>query len=94
LIECKTMRMRGHAIHDNMAYVPAELLAQWAARDPILRVENYLRERGLVDDEGLLALQARIKAEIDQAQADAENAPYPDPSTLTIGVYSSTNQKL
>jgi TPP-dependent pyruvate/acetoin dehydrogenase alpha subunit len=87
LIECKTMRMRGHAIHDNMAYVPAELLAQWAARDPILRLENYLRERGLVDDERLLALQARIEAEIDQAQAAAENAPYPDPSTLTIGVY-------
>ena len=90
LIECKTMRMRGHAIHDNMAYVPAELLAQWAARDPILRLENDLRERGLLDDVRLEALQARIEAEIGEAQAYAEHSPYPDPSTLTVGVYGET----
>jgi TPP-dependent pyruvate/acetoin dehydrogenase alpha subunit len=87
LIECKTMRMRGHAIHDNMAYVPQELLAQWAERDPIMRLENHLRERGLVDDAGLDAVQARIQAEIDEAQRYAENSPYPDPATLTTGVY-------
>jgi TPP-dependent pyruvate/acetoin dehydrogenase alpha subunit len=89
LVECKTMRMRGHAIHDNMAYVPQELLAEWAARDPILRLESDLRERGLVDEAGLAAVQARIDAEIDEAQAYAENSPYPDPSTLTTGVYGS-----
>jgi TPP-dependent pyruvate/acetoin dehydrogenase alpha subunit len=89
LIECETMRMRGHAIHDNMAYVPQELLVQWAARDPILRLEIDLRERGLVDEAGLAAIQARIEAEIDEAQAYAESSPYPDPSTLTDGVYAS-----
>ncbi len=92
LVECETMRMRGHAIHDNMAYVPEELLARWAARDPILRLENYLRERGLADDARLEALRARIETEIDEAQAYAENSPYPDPSTLTDGVYGSTNE--
>ena len=35
LIESKTMRMLGHAIHDGAEYVPAELLAEWEARDPI-----------------------------------------------------------
>ena len=38
LIEAKTMRMRGHAIHDSADYVPSELLAEWEARDP---VETY-----------------------------------------------------
>lgn len=92
LIECETMRMRGHAIHDNMAYVPQELLARWAARDPILRLESLLRHLGLVDDAGLAAVQARVEAEIDEAQAYAENSPYPDPSTLTNGVYSSASE--
>lgn len=87
-IECKTMRMRGHAIHDNMAYVPKELLAEWEARDPIARIEHVLRSRGLLDDAKLAALLARIEAELDEAQAFAEASPYPDPATMTDGVYA------
>lgn len=89
LIECKTMRMRGHAIHDNQAYVPPELLAEWEQRDPIARHEALLRERGLLDDAGLAELLARIEAELDEAQAFAESSPYPDPDSVTDGVYAS-----
>jgi TPP-dependent pyruvate/acetoin dehydrogenase alpha subunit len=88
LIECKTMRMRGHAIHDNMAYVPRALLDDWARRDPIARFEAALREQGLLDDEWLAELQARVAAEIDDAQRYAEDSPYPDPATLEVGVYA------
>ncbi|MEI7770277.1 MAG: thiamine pyrophosphate-dependent dehydrogenase E1 component subunit alpha, partial [Chloroflexales bacterium] len=88
LIECKTMRMRGHAIHDNMAYVPKELLAEWAHRDPIALLEEHMRGLGLLDDAGLSTLLARIEAEIDAAQAFAEESPYPDPATLRDGVYA------
>lgn len=87
LIECKTMRMRGHAVHDNMAYVPRELLEEWAARDPIRRFEQQLRDRGLLDDAMLADLEARIESEVDDAQAFAEQSPYPDPATVTVGVY-------
>lgn len=88
LIECKTMRMRGHAIHDNMAYVPKALLEEWQARDPIARFETALREMGLLDEARLAALHARVEAEIDDAVAFAENAPLPDPATVTEGVYA------
>lgn len=88
LIECKTMRMRGHAIHDNMAYVPRELLEEWAQRDPIMRFEAALRERNILDDAKLAEIQARIDAEVDDAQQFAEASPYPDPSTLEVGVYA------
>ena len=89
LIECKTMRMRGHAIHDNQAYVPKELLEEWARRDPIERLEVHMRERGLLDDERLHALLAQIEAELDEAQAYAEASPYPEPESVTDGVYAS-----
>jgi pyruvate dehydrogenase E1 component alpha subunit len=88
LIECKTMRMRGHAIHDNMAYVPRELLEEWTRRDPVMRFEAALRERELLDDAQLAEIQARVAAEIDDAQRFAENSPYPDPATLEVGVYA------
>jgi TPP-dependent pyruvate/acetoin dehydrogenase alpha subunit len=82
------MRMRGHAIHDNMAYVPRELLEAWERRDPIAHLEAHMRERGLLDDAGLGALLARIEAELDEAQAYAEASPYPEPATVTDGVYA------
>ncbi len=89
LIECKTMRMRGHAIHDNMAYVPKELIEEWSARDPLIRFEQCLRERGLLDDKTLADLQERIEGEIDDALQYAENSPYPDGSAVRDGVYAS-----
>jgi pyruvate dehydrogenase E1 component alpha subunit len=88
LVECKTMRMRGHAIHDNMAYVPPALLEEWRRRDPLMRFEQALRDQGLLDDAALADLQARIEAEIDAAQSYAERCPYPDPATVTEGVFA------
>ncbi|MBX0326531.1 thiamine pyrophosphate-dependent dehydrogenase E1 component subunit alpha [Oscillochloris sp. ZM17-4] len=88
LIECKTMRMRGHAIHDNMAYVPRDLLAEWERRDPIMLLETHMRGMGLLDDAGLAALLAQIEAELDEAQAFAEASPYPDGASVRDGVYA------
>jgi TPP-dependent pyruvate/acetoin dehydrogenase alpha subunit len=88
LIECKTFRMRGHAIHDNQAYVPQELIAEWAARDPIARLEATLREHGLLDDAGLAAIEAKVQAIVDDALEFAERSPTPDPATLADDLYA------
>ncbi|MBL8046778.1 MAG: thiamine pyrophosphate-dependent dehydrogenase E1 component subunit alpha [Anaerolineales bacterium] len=91
LIECKTFRMRGHAVHDNQAYVPKELIAEWAKRDPILRFEQYLAERRLLSEQLRMETQARVDAAIDDAVAYAEASPLPDPATLTERVYAESN---
>ncbi len=83
LIEAVTMRMHGHAAHDDMKYVPKEQVEEWRKRDPIERQETRLREAG-VDVE---ALRAEIKAEIDAATEEALAAPMPDPSTAREGVF-------
>ena len=44
LIECVTLRMEGHAVHDDAFYVPKELFEEWAKRDPIERFRTWLRE--------------------------------------------------
>ena len=43
LIEAVTMRMHGHAAHDDMKYVPKEQVEEWRKRDPIERQEARLR---------------------------------------------------
>jgi pyruvate dehydrogenase E1 component alpha subunit len=83
LIEAVTMRMHGHAAHDDMKYVPKEQVEEWRKRDPIDRQETRLREAGVDVD----ALRAEIKAEIDAATADALASPMPDAATAADGVF-------
>src|SRR5467141_2478998 len=52
LIECQTLRMEGHAVHDDAFYVPKEMFEEYGKRDPIERFRGWLREHaGLTDEE-------------------------------------------
>src|SRR5919199_584934 len=46
LLELVTLRMEGHAVHDDAFYVPRELLESWGRKDPIERYRRFLRENG------------------------------------------------
>ena len=83
LIEAVTMRMHGHAAHDDMKYVPKEQVEEWRKRDPIERQEIRLRDLGVDID----ALRAEVKASIDEAAEEALSGPMPDPSTAVDGVF-------
>ncbi|MBV9804497.1 MAG: thiamine pyrophosphate-dependent dehydrogenase E1 component subunit alpha, partial [Solirubrobacterales bacterium] len=83
LIEAVTMRMHGHAAHDDMKYVPKEQVEEWRKRDPIERQEERLRSAGVDVD----ALRSEIKAEIDTAAEAALGSPMPDPGSATDGVF-------
>src|SRR5947207_5653135 len=50
LIECQTLRMEGHAVHDDAFYVPRELFERWAARHPIERYRSWMREQVEITD--------------------------------------------
>ena len=83
LIEAVTMRMHGHAAHDDMKYVPKEQVEEWRKRDPVERQEKRLRSLG-VDVE---AVRAEVQAEIDAATEEALAAPMPDPASADGGVF-------
>lgn len=89
LIECKTFRMTGHSAHDAAHYVPAGMFEEWGKLDPIVRLENRMLENGWVDRAELDAIRSGILKEIDDAVAWADQCPYPDPATLTEGVYET-----
>jgi TPP-dependent pyruvate/acetoin dehydrogenase alpha subunit len=83
LIEAVTMRMHGHAAHDDMKYVPIEQVEEWRKRDPIDRQEARLREAG-VDIDGL---REEVRAEIDAAAQDALESPMPEPESAFEDVF-------
>jgi pyruvate dehydrogenase E1 component alpha subunit len=88
LIEAVTMRMHGHAAHDDMRYVPRELLDEWEARDPIRRYEERLH----ADD--VEAIRASVKEELDRETEWALAQPMPEPSAATAGVFADGDPEL
>jgi TPP-dependent pyruvate/acetoin dehydrogenase alpha subunit len=88
LIECQTLRMEGHAVHDDAFYVPKELFERWAERDPIERYRAWLRDHGTLDDETEEEITTGVKRQLSEALERAEASPLPDPSTLLDGVYA------
>lgn len=75
LIECKTFRMRGHEEASGTKYVPKELMAHWAKKDPVENYERYLIEQGLITEEEIQDLRKQIKKEIESGLEIAYNTP-------------------
>jgi TPP-dependent pyruvate/acetoin dehydrogenase alpha subunit len=88
LIECRTLRVRGHSEADKFSYVPKALLEEWAARDPIATFEERLRAWGALGAEIDEAMQVRIAQEVEDGLAWAEASPEPDPAAVADGVYA------
>ncbi|MDR3700473.1 MAG: thiamine pyrophosphate-dependent dehydrogenase E1 component subunit alpha [Candidatus Sulfopaludibacter sp.] len=89
LLECKTFRMTGHSAHDAAHYVPQGLFDEWGKLDPITQLEAKMVKNGWADQEELDRVHSRVRSEVDEAVAWAEQSPYPDPSTLLDGVYEN-----
>jgi len=101
LIHIETMRGCGHAHHhDDLylgapsgqppGYVDRELLAYWEAKDPIDIARTDLSARG-VNEEEIEAINAAAEEEIEQARRIVEAMPWPDPESVTRGVFSFTD---
>jgi len=89
LIECQTLRMEGHAVHDDAFYVPKELFERWAERDPIERYRSWLREHADLTHEEEDEIGVQVKKLLNEALQRAEESPLPDPATLRDGVYAT-----
>jgi pyruvate dehydrogenase E1 component alpha subunit/2-oxoisovalerate dehydrogenase E1 component alpha subunit len=87
LIEANTMRMRGHAEHDDMKYVPLDLLEAWAKRDPIARYERRLLDSARATQKDLDEVAAGLETQLAEDLAWAEASPFPAPESGLDGVY-------
>lgn len=88
LIEAKTMRMKGHAEHDDARYVPRAMLEAWRKKDPILRYEKYLAGKKLMTAKEKEAIEARLEQEIRDDVGFAEASPLPPPGDASRPVWA------
>ena len=76
LIEAQTFRMRGHEEASGTAYVPKDMMTEWAKKDPITRLEQYLRQNFDYTDQQFFNHTKRLKeffkADLDKALKSKE----------------------
>jgi 2-oxoisovalerate dehydrogenase E1 component alpha subunit len=95
LIEAVTYRLEAHTNADDAArYRDSAEVEAWLGRDPVRRLETYLRDRGLLGDADL----ARIAAEAKQRAAELRDAvageSASDPAQLFAHVYAQPSRSL
>src|SRR5437899_5544952 len=89
MIESMTLRMEGHAVHDDAFYVPKVMFEKWAESDPLERYRTWLRENAAMTDGEEDEISTGVKKLLNDALTRAEESPQPDPGDLLNGVYAT-----
>ncbi|HEY8346465.1 MAG TPA: thiamine pyrophosphate-dependent dehydrogenase E1 component subunit alpha [Symbiobacteriaceae bacterium] len=89
LLELRVPRLQPHTCDDNHhRYRSAAELHSLPARDPVVRVREYLLKQGLLTPSAEAEMEEAIAAELDQAEAAARAAPLPRPDEALRPVYA------
>jgi len=81
LIEAKTYRPVPHSSDDDdRSYRSREEVEKWKKRDPLSSFQSLLLQRGTLTPEIASEFESRARAQVEEAVAFSEAAPYPDPS--------------
>lgn len=87
-VEIRTYRFRAHSMFDAELYRDSAEVEAWKTRGPIHTYSARLKAQGLLDEDGFLALDARVADEVQQAVDYAEASALEDVGDLLRDVYT------
>jgi len=81
MVVATLLRLCGHGEHDDASYIDPKLKASPAGRDCLKVAEEHLLRQKWADATALAALRGEIVREIEEAVAQVQREPAPDPFT-------------
>jgi TPP-dependent pyruvate/acetoin dehydrogenase alpha subunit len=88
LLECVTLRWRGHFEGDPESYRSKEELKEGKRADPIRHLQDMLRATGAFDDDAEATIRDDVATRIQRAIEFAESSPLPAPQDALVDVYT------
>jgi pyruvate dehydrogenase E1 component alpha subunit/2-oxoisovalerate dehydrogenase E1 component alpha subunit len=92
MVELKYFRRLGHAQHDAQEYVDPERLAEWEAKDPLIRLRKEILAEGLATADELDGITAAAEEECREAAEAALAEPEPKGPEACENVFTDTVQ--
>jgi pyruvate dehydrogenase E1 component alpha subunit len=94
LVEAVMYRLGAHTtVDDPDVYRDESELETWRPYDPLSRMEGFLRNRGLVDDERIAEMDERIEDQVAELVDRAEEFQ-PDPERMFDHVYAEETPRI
>jgi pyruvate dehydrogenase E1 component alpha subunit len=87
LVEAQTYRLKGHSAADAAAYRPAEEVARWRERDPLLLSRTALVNAGTAEAV-LDEIDARTKSDLAELARQVLEWPVPEPAGAWTDMWS------
>ncbi len=95
LVEAHTYRMEAHTNADDASrYRDGAEVDTWRDRDPVARLETYLRTRGALDDDAVAAIAEQAEAYAADLRERMHTTPELDPLSLFDHVYAEPTPQL
>jgi pyruvate dehydrogenase E1 component alpha subunit len=88
LLECLTVRLRGHYEGDPQLYREALAAEEWQQLDPILRLQRRGLEEGWLGGDDPTEIEAAARDEVEAAVAFASASAFPQPALAAALVYA------
>ncbi|QKY20573.1 pyruvate dehydrogenase (acetyl-transferring) E1 component subunit alpha [Halolamina sp. CBA1230] len=89
MIEAVQYRFGAHTTADDpTVYRDEDEVERWKAKDPIPRLEAFLRSEGLLDDETVDEIEETIEQRVSDAIDEAEAEPRPEPEEMFEHAYA------
>lgn len=94
LVEAYTFRMAGHSTSDDPKRYRSDLeIEKWKARDPLLRLERYLRGQGVLDD-WFTEVTQDVKTFATRVRQECLAITTPELSSIFDQVYATPHHQL
>jgi pyruvate dehydrogenase E1 component alpha subunit len=91
LLEAKTYRYRGHSMSDPAKYRTKEEVEEYKSKDPIEQVLTVIHKNKWLSEADIEAMEAKVKAIVDESVQFAEESPYPEAHELYEDVYMQSD---